>query len=58
MDYKNSRKSDKQTITDIKKSINLEFKMKMILNRLMDTKNQLSTPKLVGLDVLQVKIVS
>ena len=30
----------------------------MILNRLMDTKNELSTPELVGMDVQQVKIVS
>ena len=32
--------------------------MKMIRNGLMDNKNEFSTPKLVGLDVLQVKIVS
>ena len=34
------------------------LKVKMILNGATDTRNELSTPKIVGLYVKQVKIVS
>ena len=51
MDYTTVDDRDMQMITDIKSKSFCNLKGKMILNGVTDTRNEFSTPKLVGLDV-------